>query len=101
MSASVDNPHSSLAKAMPITDISEEDSKKSKPAQVRYLGAPPGLHYLPILAMFVFIMMMVFEKDEKSRQILFLPVLFSFLIYKFLFLVEENTAIDSFLRKRR
>ena len=99
--AYVDVLHLSLAKSTPIVDINDDDSKKSKHGQPRYIGAPPGFHYLPLFAMFFFTMVLVSENDEKSRQMLFLPVLFSFLAYKILFLMEENAAIDSFLRKAK
>jgi hypothetical protein len=98
--ASIDIIHHSLAKSTPAVDMNDDDTKKSKPG-TRYIGAPPGLHYLPMLAMFFFTMMLVFENNEKSRELLFLPVLFSFLAYKILFLMEENAAIDGYLRKMR
>ncbi|HSB47566.1 MAG TPA: hypothetical protein VLD37_06130 [Candidatus Bilamarchaeum sp.] len=99
MSVSLNDSHT-IAKSAQIADLGEKDSKKDK-VPLRYTGAPPGLHYLPMLAMFVFIVMLVLEKSEKSREMLFLPVLFSFLAYKILFLMEENAAMDGFIRRHR
>ncbi|MFN7991620.1 MAG: hypothetical protein U0R44_05675 [Candidatus Micrarchaeia archaeon] len=82
----------------------EDASKKSRGAPTRaarFPGAPAGLHILPMFAMFFFILLMVFEKEARARETLLLPVIFSFLIYKVLFLMEENEAMDRFMRKIR
>ena len=84
-----------------IQAVDEDVSKKkSRQAAPRGGMVPPGLHFLPMLGAFFIVMMIVFEEETKARQFLVLPLVFAFLLYKILFLMEENAAIDRALGRR-
>ena len=62
--------------------ISKDDdiSKKSRHANPKLLGVPPGMHFIPMLAMFAVIFMIVFENTAEQRQMLVLPLVLSFFL---------------------